>query len=337
MILFIEALFSKKNINKGRVWTVKKRYLVAALIVLSLVSLFVGVTNISPFDIKSWTKDEIEILLISRVPRLISIIIAGVSLSIAGLIMQQLTRNKFVSPTTAGTMDSARFGILISLMLFSTAGPMVKMLVSFLFALLGTFIFMKILDRIKFKDKIFIPLVGLMFGNIVSSITTFFAYKNDLIQNIASWLQGDFSTIITGQYELIYISVPVMILAYIYANKFTIAGMGEDFAVNLGLNYKKVVNIGLILVALISSVVLLTVGMIPFLGLIVPNIVSIYAGDNLKKTLSHTALVGAIFVLLCDILGRVIIYPYEISIGLMVGVIGSGIFLYMLIRRKAYE
>ncbi|YCA45274.1 ABC transporter permease [Bacillus sp. JZ8] len=315
----------------------KKRYLVAALIVLSLVSLFVGVTNISPFDIKSWTKDEIEILLISRIPRLISIIIAGVSLSIAGLIMQQLTRNKFVSPTTAGTMDSARFGILISLMLFSTAGPMVKMLVSFLFALLGTFIFMKILDRIKFKDKIFIPLVGLMFGNIVSSITTFFAYKNDLIQNIASWLQGDFSTIITGQYELIYISVPVMILAYIYANKFTIAGMGEDFAVNLGLNYKKVVNIGLILVALISSVVLLTVGMIPFLGLIVPNIVSIYAGDNLKKTLSHTALVGAIFVLLCDILGRVIIYPYEISIGLMVGVIGSGIFLYMLIRRKAYE
>ncbi|KAB2495438.1 ABC transporter permease [Priestia endophytica] len=315
----------------------KKRYLVAALIVLSLVSLFIGVTNISPFDINSWTKDEIEILLISRVPRLISIIIAGVSLSIAGLIMQQLTRNKFVSPTTAGTMDSARFGILISLMLFSTAGPMVKMLVSFLFALLGTFIFMKILDRIKFKDKIFIPLVGLMFGNIVSSITTFFAYKNDLIQNIASWLQGDFSTIITGQYELIYISVPIMILAYIYANKFTIAGMGEDFAVNLGLNYKKVVNIGLIIVALISSVVLLTVGMIPFLGLIVPNIVSIYAGDNLKKTLSHTALVGAIFVLLCDILGRVIIYPYEISIGLMVGVIGSGIFLYMLIRRKAYE
>ncbi|RPK09404.1 hypothetical protein FH5_04267 [Priestia endophytica] len=258
-------------------------------------------------------------------------------MSIAGLIMQQLTRNKFVSPTTAGTMDSARFGILISLMLFSTAGPMVKMLVSFLFALLGTFIFMKILDRIKFKDKIFIPLVGLMFGNIVSSITTFFAYKNDLIQNIASWLQGDFSTIITGQYELIYISVPIMILAYIYANKFTIAGMGEDFAVNLGLNYKKVVNIGLIIVALISSVVLLTVGMIPFLGLIVPNVVSIYAGDNLKKTLSHTALVGAIFVLLCDILGRVIIYPYEISIGLMVGVIGSGIFLYMLIRRKAYE
>ncbi|RAS75838.1 ABC transporter permease [Priestia endophytica] len=315
----------------------KKRYLVAALIVLSLVSLFIGVTNISPFDINSWTKDEIEILLISRVPRLISIIIAGVSLSIAGLIMQQLTRNKFVSPTTAGTMDSARFGILISLMLFSTAGPMIKMLVSFLFALLGTFIFMKILDRIKFKDKIFIPLVGLMFGNIVSSITTFFAYKNDLIQNIASWLQGDFSTIITGQYELIYISVPIMILAYIYANKFTIAGMGEDFAVNLGLNYKKVVNIGLIIVALISSVVLLTVGMIPFLGLIVPNIVSIYAGDNLKKTLSHTALVGAIFVLLCDILGRVIIYPYEISIGLMVGVIGSGIFLYMLIRRKAYE
>lgn len=98
-------------------------------------------------------------------------------MSIAGLIMQQLSRNKFVSPTTAGTMDSAKFGILVSLMLFTGATPMQKLLVAFVFALLGTFIFMRILDRIKFKDSIFIPLVGLMFGNIVGSITTFLRIK----------------------------------------------------------------------------------------------------------------------------------------------------------------
>ncbi|MBM6618930.1 ABC transporter permease [Bacillus suaedaesalsae] len=315
----------------------KKRYLFILLIILSLTSLFIGVKSISPLDLFHLSEDQFQILVVSRFPRLVSILIAGVSMSICGLIMQQLTRNKFVSPTTAGTMDSARLGILVSLMLFTAASPIVKMLVAFAFALLGTFIFMKILDKVKYKDTIFIPLVGLMFGNIISSITTFFAYKNDLIQNMSSWLQGNFSMSIQGRYELLYISIPLVIIAYLYANKFTIAGMGEEFAINLGLNYKFVVNFGLIIVALITSLVILTVGMIPFLGLIIPNIVTMYQGDNLKNSLSHTALIGAIFVLLCDILGRVIIYPYEIPIGVTVGVIGSGIFLYLILKgKKAY-
>lgn len=315
----------------------KKRYLLIILVVLSIISIFIGVIDLNPTDLFNLTDDQIQILTISRFPRLISIIIAGMSMSICGLIMQQLSRNKFVSPTTAGTMDSARFGILIALLVFPTAGPVEKMLVAFTFALIGTFIFMKILDKVQFKDPIFIPLVGLMFGNIVSSVTTFFAYKNDLIQNMSSWLQGNFALIIQGRYEMLYISVPLVIVAYIYANRFTIAGMGEDFSTNLGMNHKFVVNIGLVIIAMITSVVILTVGMIPFLGLIIPNIVTIYKGDNLKNSLPHTALLGAVFVLACDIIGRIIIYPYEIAIGVTVGVIGSGIFLYLVMRRKSYE
>jgi len=140
-----------------------------------------------------------------------------------------------------------------------------------------------------------------------------------------------------GNYEILYISIPLVIIAYLFANRFTIAGMGEEFSINLGLNYKQVVNIGLTIVAMVTSVVILTVGTIPFLGLIIPNIVTLYLGDNLKKSLVHTALLGAVFVLFCDILGRLIIFPYEISIGLMVGVIGSGIFIFLLMRRRAYE
>ncbi|OAB37827.1 iron ABC transporter permease [Paenibacillus macquariensis subsp. defensor] len=314
----------------------KKRYLLITLVIFSFISIFIGVKDISPMDIFHLTDQQLQTLVISRVPRLISIIIAGMSMSIVGLIMQQLTRNKFVSPTTAGTMDSARFGILVAMMVFPNVTSLEKMVVAFIFALLGTFIFMKILDKVKYKDAIFIPLVGIMFGNVVGSITTFFAYKNDLIQNMASWLQGDFSVILKGRYEMLYISIPLVIIAYLFANRFTIAGMGEEFAKNLGLNYKQVVNIGLVIVAAVSSIVILTVGMIPFLGLIVPNIVTIYQGDNLKKSLSHTALLGAVFLLFCDILGRLIIFPYEIPIGLTVGVIGSGIFIYLLIRRKAY-
>ncbi|MDY0410395.1 ABC transporter permease [Virgibacillus soli] len=314
----------------------KVRYLVIALIILSITSLFIGVVDVSIVDIFNLTEDQREIVWVSRFPRLVSILIAGMSMSICGLIMQQLSRNRFVSPTTAGTLDAARLGILISLMVFTTASPIQKMLVSFAFALLGTFAFMKILEKVKFKDAVFIPLIGLMFGNIITSISTFIAYKNDLIQNMTSWMQGDFSMIMSGNYELIYISIPILIIAFLYANKFTIAGMGEDFAKNLGLNYRQVVNIGLVIVALVTASVVLTVGVIPFLGLIIPNIVTIYQGDHLKNSLIHTALIGALFVLLCDIIGRVIIYPYEIPISLTVGVIGSGIFIYLLLRRKRY-
>ncbi|MEK3936750.1 ABC transporter permease [Sporosarcina sp. FSL W7-1349] len=314
----------------------KKRYLIIALIILSFLSLFVGVSHISPMDLLDFQSEETEIFLISRLPRLVAILLAGAGMSIAGLIMQQLSRNKFVSPTTAGTLDATRLGILVSMLLFANASTLEKMVVAFAFALAGTLLFMQILDRIKFKDAIFIPLVGLMFGNILSSITTFFAYKANVIQNMSAWLQGDFSMIMKGRYELLYISIPVLIITYLYANRFTVAGMGEDFSKNLGLAYKRIVNIGLILVALITTTVVLTVGMIPFLGLIIPNIVSIFKGDHLQKTLPHTALLGAIFLLICDILGRILIYPYEISISLMVGVIGSAIFLYLLFRRKAY-
>ncbi|PIC65052.1 iron ABC transporter permease [Sporosarcina sp. P13] len=314
----------------------KKRYLITAVILLSFLSLFVGTSRITPMDLLDWRSEETEIFLISRVPRLVAILLAGAGMSIAGLIMQQLSRNKFVSPTTAGTLDATKLGILVSMLIFTNATLLEKMAVSFTFALLGTFLFMQILDRIKFKDAVFIPLVGLMFGNILSSISTFFAFKANVIQNMSSWLQGDFSMIMKGRYELLYISIPVLIITYLYANRFTVAGMGEDFSKNLGLAYKRIVNIGLVLVALITTTVVLTVGLIPFLGLIIPNIVSIFKGDHLQKTLPHTALLGAIFLLICDILGRVIIFPYEISISLMVGVIGSGIFLYLLFRRKAY-
>jgi len=315
----------------------KRRYLILALIILSIFSIFIGVKEIKFLDIFNPDEVKLKVLLISRIPRLISIIVAGISMSTAGLIMQQISRNKFVSPDTAATINSAKLGALVSLMIFSSASPIQKIMVSFIFSIGGTFLFMKILKKIKFKNVIFVPLVGIMLGNVIDSVTTFFAYKYNLVQSISSWLQGDFSMVIKGSYELMYLSIPLVIVAFLYANKFTVAGMGEDFSKSLGLNYNKIVNLGLIIVSLISSVVVVTVGKIPFLGLIIPNIVSIYKGDNLKNSLYDTALLGAVFLLSCDILGRIILYPYEISIGLVVGVIGSTIFLYLLIRGNRYE
>ena len=145
---------------------------------------------------------------------------------------------------------------------------------------------------------------------------------------------GDFSGVLQGRYELIYLSIPAVALTYLYANKFTVVGMGESFSKNLGLNYRAVMNIGLFCVSLTVSVIVITVGIIPFLGLIIPNIVSVLFGDNLRKTLPITAMFGAIFLLICDIVGRLIIFPFEVPIGMTVGIIGGVIFLVLLMKRR---
>lgn len=310
----------------------KKHYLLITLIILSLISVFIGAKEVSLKGIVNLNYEDIQVLVLSRIPRLLSIIVAGMGMSISGLIMQQITQNRFVSPTTAGTIDSAKLGILVSLIAFPGSNTIVKMLISFVFALSGSFLFLGILKKVKHRGTIIIPLVGIMLGSVMDSITTFFAYRNDMIQNITAWLQGDFSMIIKGRYELLYITIPFVLLAFLYANKFTLAGMGEDISTNLGLNHNRVVGIGLIIVSIISASVVITVGRIPFLGLIVPNIVSIYRGDNLKNNIVPTILLGSSFLLFCDILGRLIIYPYEIPINLTVGVLGSIIFLYLLFR-----
>ena len=310
----------------------KNKTLMALLILFSLLSLGIGAKPVGIMDLLQGEETETLVFLASRIPRLFSIILTGGALSISGLIMQQITRNKFVSPTTAATMDSAKMGILFAMILMPSANILMKMSMAFGFALLGTFLFMSILQRVRFKNVIMIPLIGIMLGNLIDSVTTFIAYRLDLIQNINTWLQGSFSMVTKGRYEIIFIIIPLSALAFLYANKFTIAGMGEDFSKNLGLNHKRIINLGLFIVALISSAVMVTVGNIPFVGLIIPNIVSLIRGDHLKNSLGTTALLGAVFLLGCDILGRIVIYPYEISISLTAGVIGSLIFLYLIFK-----
>lgn len=314
----------------------KKRYFFMVLLVLSCCSLFVGVADFSPAALMSLEQNELELLLISRLPRLISILITGMGMAIAGLIMQQLSQNRFASPSTAGTMEAASLGILTALIFFGSASMLQKMLLAFFFALAGTWIFIWILDNLVYKDALFVPLIGLMIGRVIAAVSTFFAYQYDLLQSLNAWLYGDFSAVLRGRYELLYLGIPAVILAYIYANRFTIAGFGEDFSANLGLNYYKIRYIGLGIVALVTSVVVLTVGEIPYIGLVVPNLITLMRGDNVKANIPYTALAGAILTLACDMIGRLLLYPYEISVGLIIGGVGSAVFLFFIVRRKIY-
>ncbi|KAB2706339.1 MULTISPECIES: ABC transporter permease [Brucella] len=308
---------------------------IAVVVVLAVISLFIGVSDVSLSTLfgTEATDRAAEVMLVSRIPRTLAIILAGMSMAVSGMIMQMLTRNRFVEPSTAGTVESASLGILL-VILFAPETPVIgKMLVASVTALAGTALFLRILRAIPLRSVLVVPLVGIMLGGVVSAITTFIAYRFDLLQSLNSWTTGDFSGVLRGRYELLWLAFFLTIIAYIAADRFTVAGLGEDFTTNLGLNYRRVVTLGLVIVSMVSASVVVTVGMIPFLGLIVPNVVSMFIGDNMRRAVPWVAVLGAGLVLACDIVGRVVRFPYEIPIGTMMGVVGSVIFLYLLLRR----
>jgi iron complex transport system permease protein len=312
----------------------KKLGLFVLLLLLIVSSIFVGVKDISVSQFMQWDAQQQLVLLTTRVPRTVSLVIAGSTISISGLIMQHLTQNKFVSPSTAGTMDSARLGILFVMIFFPSAPLLFRSFIAFLFAFGGTLLFIYLTRFLPAKNQVMIPLIGVMFGNIIGSVATFFAYQFQLVQNMSSWLQGNFSTVMKGNYELLYLTIPLLFVTYLFAYRFTVVGMGEDMATNLGINYQRIQLFGLGIVALSSAVVLIMVGNIPFLGVIVPNLVSMRYGDHMKNTLAITAVGGSIFLLACDVLARVVIAPYEVPVSVVVGVLGSFIFIALLMRRK---
>ncbi len=310
--------------------------LIFAFFILVLASLLIGVKQIDWANFNSIIESGSLVFKVSRFPRTIALILAGVGLSVSGLIMQQISLNKFVSPTTAGTLDAAKLGILVGLIFFPGTSNFTQMSFAFLFTILASLVFMQMLKHIKQRSLIYIPLLGIMFGNVLAAIGTFFGYRFDIIQNMETWLIGDFSKVLQGNYELIYISLPAVILTYLYANKLTALGLGEETAKSLGLKYNTLVFIGLISISLTVSAVMITAGAIPFLGLIVPNIISLFYGDNLKKSLPYTALLGATLLLFCDIVSRLLIYPFEIPIGLTISIIGGIIFLVLIRKRIRY-
>ena len=306
--------------------------LLALLLVLSCCSLFVGVINLTPAELLAGNFEQIEIL-ISRLPRLLAILCTGVGMSVAGLIMQQLCSNKFVSPTTGATISSAQFGILLALLFIPASTLWSRALFAFTTAILGTWIFVWFIQRIQFKDVVMVPLVGIMFGNVIGGITNYLAYKYEMTQALSSWLVGHFSLVLKGRYEIVWLTVPLVVLAFAFANHFNIVGLGKDFSKNLGVPYNLVLFSGLTIAAMITASIVVVVGSISYIGLIVPNVVSMYKGDKIRGTLVDTALFGAIFVLVCDMIGRIVIAPYELPIELIVGILGSLIFIGLLFYR----
>ena len=204
------------------------RYMICAFIVLCILSLYVGTDPISWQGLFAGSEADWLTLKASRIPRLIAIVLTGMGLSIGGVILQHIVRNKFVEPETAGGLDAAKLGIMISLVVLPSAGVFSKMLAALALCFVAGVIYIMIVARIRYQQVVLIPVIGLMFGSVLSAGAEFYAYKNNLLQDVQGWLLGDFSRVVQGHYEILYVIVPVIVLTYVFAKRFTVIGMGQE-------------------------------------------------------------------------------------------------------------
>jgi len=300
--------------------------LTAALLTLSV---FTGVA-----DITDTTGRGHEFTWITRVPRTVALVLAGASMAMAGLIMQLMTQNRFVEPTTVGTTEWAGLGLLLTYILLPMPSITVRMVVAIVFAFAGTLIFFLFLRRVTLRSSLIVPIIGIMFGAVISAVSTFIALEFDLLQTLGAWFAGRFTGIEAGRYEPLWIVGVVAVIVVIVADRFTVAGLGKDVATNAGLNYERVVLLGVGLVSIVTGVVTVVIGSLPFLGLIVPNLVSMIRGDNLRTNIPWVFLTGIWIVTVCDLIGRVLIMPFEVPVSLVLGAVGSVVFILLLLRTR---
>lgn len=298
---------------------------VAGLVVLSLLT--------GQYDI--FGDDDGQLMFEAvRIPRTVSLILSGAAMAMCGLVMQLLTQNKFVEPSTTGTTEWAGLGLLFVIYFVPAATVLDRMLGAVVFSFIGTMVFFLFLRRVTLRSSLIVPIIGIMLGAVVSSISSFFALQFDMLQQLGTWFAGSFNTVFRGQYEVLWIVVIVVIAVFFFADRLTVAGLGEEIATNVGLNYNRMVLIGTGLIAIATGVVTVVVGSLPFLGLIVPNVVSMFRGDDLRSNLPWVCLTGIAIVTICDLISRTIIAPFEIPVSVILGIIGAVVFVIMIVRQR---
>lgn len=322
--------FARKGSAGGKRQLLSWKLAMGIVIVLLLLvlSLFTGVYDIFGGDRGA------EMFQITRVPRTIALVLSGAAMAMCGLVMQLLTQNRFVEPTTTGTTEWAGLGLMLTVIVYPDASILARMIGAIIAAFIGTLVFFVFLRRVSLKSSLIVPIIGIMLGAVVGAISTFIAVQTDMLQSLGIWFAGSFTSILRGQYEILWVVVIVVIAVFITADRFTVAGLGKEVATNIGLNYNQVILIGTILVAIATGVVTVVVGSLPFLGLIVPNIVSMLRGDDLRSNLPWVCLLGIAIVTICDLIGRVIIMPFELPVSVILGVVGAAVFVGLLLRQR---
>lgn len=314
--------------------------LIIVLFFSILLNIMMGSVQLNPVDVINCLfgddKSSITYTLITtvRLPRMVGGLFAGMGLACSGVILQNVMNNSLASPNTIGINSGAGFAVMLSMILLPE-----NLAATPTFAFIGSFITSLVIFALAYcadSSRTTIILAGITISTFLNSgINTLKLLDTDITINITSFTIGSLSGLTMKQlfFPVTCISIAVMI-SILLSRPLNILNLGDDIARSLGINVLIYRFILLMLSSIMAGCVVSYAGLISFVGLIVPHICRHLFGSDARLLLPCSALLGSIAVLLCDLIGKVLLAPYELPVGIILSFIGGPFFLYLLMKKK---
>ena len=274
-----------------------------------------------------------------RLPRIILAIAVGMGLSICGVVMQAIVKNPLADPYILGVSSGASFGATLAIMLGVGAvfGANSIGIMGFLGAFTISILVLVISNIGGRGNSIKLLLAGMALSSVCSAISSFivyFAHDKEGMMNITYWLMGSLAGA-TWDTNLIVLLIVIVCTLFFWSQHriFNLMLLGDEVAITLGTDLHKFRYVYLLISSIIIGFVVYSSGMIGFVGLIIPHIVRMIFGTDHKKLIPISALIGSIFLIWADVLSRIIIPNSELPIGILISIIGSPCFVYLMIKK----
>jgi iron complex transport system permease protein len=276
-----------------------------------------------------------------RFPRIIMGALAGMALAVAGTIMQAVFRNPMADPYILGLASGASVGASIAIIAGGTIGFLAGYTLP-IFAFAGallTVIVVYYISNIRGMVRIdTLLLSGIAVGSFMAAVTSLFTYvSGQYLRPIIFWLMGGLS-LSEGDWDSVFIAaviiIPVCIICMTFTRQLNLLLLGEETAQYRGLDTQKVQKILLVLASLITGVAVAFTGVIGFVGLIIPHLIRLITGPDHRILLPTSAIIGASFLIIADIIAKTVIYPTELPVGIITALCGTPFFLYLLRKQK---
>lgn len=323
------------------------------LVVLFIGSIFIGSSHMSFIDgLKGLfgIGDQTNVIIIQniRLPRVIAAVLVGVALSISGVIMQTMSNNVMASPTTLGVSNAAVLGANIAIIIIgggtiafnggniTITNPYFTSGMAFLFALLGILLVLG-LSRINKFNNATTVLVGITFGTFCTGVTTLIQYfaSDTTLATAVYWSFGDLGR---ANYidDLIILVVTAISLIFflMFSYRYNAMLLGEDTSSTLGINLNVFRFISLLLASLLTAVCVSLVGIIGFIGLIVPQVMRKLVGNDHRFLIISSSLMGVVVLLFSDIISRILLSGFSLPVGAITSILGAPIFIVILLMGR---
>ena len=328
--------------NKQLKWV---SFVIVLLLLLAgsiLFALMVGEIHFSVLELLTvfGDKNGIEYTILSRIrlPRIMLGVAVGGALSLAGVLLQGIYRNPLVEPYTLGISGGASLSVAITIVfgLNISLGAYMLPAAGFVGSIVTVFI-VYILSMGKYSIDINkMLLLGVMVSFIASSAMMFLmsTTTNENLQSIIFWVMGSLAETDVILIRIVfYVAIAGLLISYLFANPLNALRLGEGNAKHLGINTGITIRILFVIASLMTGVSVAVAGVIGFVGLVIPHLTRMVVGSDFRILLISSFLGGSIFVVLCDIIARLIIAPNELPIGVITGMIGGLVFIVVLGRK----